>query len=76
MSLYKSISDYNLIYQNDDTSVSFEIEKVINQLETLGKKLDAVSFIDREFSLKQCKDLSNKNKSLPLFGVPLAHKEL
>ena len=76
MSLYKSISDYNLIYQNDDTSVSFEIEKVINQLETLGKKLDAVSFIDREFSLKQCKDLSNKKKSLPLFGVPLAHKEL
>ena len=49
MSLYKSISDYNLIYQNDDTSVSFEIEKVISQLETLGKKLDAVSFIDREF---------------------------
>ncbi len=76
MTLYKSISEYKNYFSKNHSLVPNEIDIVINLLNGLGKKLNAVTHLDAEFSKNQSISLSKREKNLPLFGVPLAHKEL
>ena len=74
---FKSISEIkDLIFENKNNF--FEIlESTIEQLESKGKTLNALRFTDKDFAIFQGnKIFSEKNFELPLFGVPLAHKEL
>ena len=51
-----------------------QTKAVINALETTGRALDAVTFLDPEFSLSQAERAIVE--ASPLSGVTLAHKEL
>ena len=72
---FKSISEIkDLIFKNN--SDIYEILKsVIDSLETKGRSLRAIKFIDKDFAISQLNKIKN-NTELPLYGVPLAHKEL
>ena len=76
MYLYKSIKEIRNFSRKYPYKITENIKQVISELNSTGKKLNALRFTDTEFSLSQAKNLTNANFSLPLFGVPLAHKEL
>ena len=74
---FKSILEIkDLIFENKNNIFKI-LESTIEQLEEKGKALDALRFVDRNFAISQAnKIFSEKDFDSPLFGVPLAHKEL
>ncbi len=74
---FKSILEIkDLIFENKNNIFKI-LESTIEQLEEKGKALDALRFVDRDFAISQAnKIFSEKDFDTPLFGVPLAHKEL
>jgi len=60
--------------KTDDARVArSQAESVLDDLDTIGRALDAVTYLDREFTLDQAEKSVQGGK---LAGVPLAHKEL
>ena len=71
--LFQSIRQLHDSARDKDHRIA-QTKTVLDNLETTGRKLDAITHIDRAFTLQQAeKDI---NPSSPLAGVPLAHKEL
>ena len=53
------------------------MQEVLDQLNGLGRQLDAVRFLDESFAHKQAEQLAASAEADQLLaGVPLAHKEL
>ena len=53
------------------------VNDVTNKLETVGRSLNAVRFVFKEFAIERAKKLLEKQEQeLPLNCIPLAHKEL
>lgn len=71
MTRYKSISE--LKTRDAETAIR-QAEAVLDDLDTLGHKLDAVTHLDRDFTLAQAAQSASSGGALS--GVPLAHKEL
>ena len=76
MPFYKSIKQIRSAVKNDLNQLSKVTEDVLKALDSRGKALNAVSFLDKEFSNFQAQELKKDKPDLPLYGVPLAHKEL
>ena len=76
MPFYKSIKQIRNEVKNDFNQLIKVTEDVLEALDNRGKALNAVSFLDKEFSCFQAQELKEAKSNLPLFGVPLAHKEL
>ena len=77
MSLYHSAEHYLAAAKDDPGGIAERTEAVLSGLNGLGRTLDAVRFTDEAFTLQQADRLRRTtDKSLPLYGVPLAHKEL
>ena len=72
---FKSILEIKDIIFKNNNNIYKILESVIDQLETKGNSLQALKFIDKEFAISQASKINN-NTELPLYGVPLAHKEL
>ena len=73
MSNYKSIPDLHESARDLDRRKA-QVKDVLTDLDTLGRKLDAVTFIDHDFAMAQAE--KEINPAQILAGVPLAHKEL
>ena len=73
MSNYKSIPDLHEGARDLDRRKA-QVKDVLTDLDTLGRKLDAVTFIDHDFAMAQAE--KEINPAQILAGVPLAHKEL
>ena len=73
MTNYQSISALHQAACDKEMRVE-QTKAVINALETTGRALDAVTFLDPEFSLHQAE--RDIDEARPLSGVPFAHKEL
>ena len=53
------------------------VNDVTNKLETVGRSLNAVRFVFKEFAIERAKKLLEKQEQeYPLNCIPLAHKEL
>ncbi|MGB2021343.1 MAG: hypothetical protein ACPHVI_05800, partial [Candidatus Puniceispirillaceae bacterium] len=76
MPFYQSIADILSENRQDKRAVLSRTKQVIGALDRLGRELDATVFLDPEFSHNQATSVAKGNADLPLFGVPLAHKEL
>ena len=76
MPFYQSIADILSENRQDKRAVLSRTKQVIGALDGLGRELDATVFLDPEFSLNQATSVAKGDADLPLFGVPLAHKEL
>ena len=76
MPFYQSIADILSENRQDKRAVLSRTKQIIGALDGLGRKLSATVFLDPEFSEQQAKKLDDADAALPLFGVPLAHKEL
>ena len=76
MSLYQSVDHLRSLSRQNPSNIIENITNVIFNLNTLGKDLDAVTFTDKNFSISQANQIINSNIELPLYGVPMAHKEL
>ena len=76
MPFYQSISEILSENRQDMAGISTRTAKVVEALDGLGRELDATVFLDPEFSHNQATSVAKGNADLPLFGVPLAHKEL
>ena len=76
MPFYKSIKQIRNSVINDLNHLSKVSEDVVNALDSRGMALNAVSYLDKEFSKFQAQELKKDKSDLPLYGVPLAHKEL
>ena len=77
MTFYHSALEIASESRDTPDSIVPRISAVLSALEEHGKSLSAVRFLDEEFSLKQALTLSTtSDRTAPLFGVPLAHKEL
>jgi len=68
---YQSVSE---LRTSDAGVASSQALSVLNDLDTIGRALDAVTHIDRDFTLSQAGNSPPGNSVLS--GVPLAHKEL
>ena len=73
MTDYQSISALHQAARDKEARIE-QTKAVINALETTGRALDAVTFLDPEFSLHQAE--RDIDEARPLSGVPFAHKEL
>ncbi len=72
-SRYTSITEAHAIAADKDDRIA-QAKSVLSDLDTLGRQLNAVTFLDPELTLAQAeKDLKTDSR---LAGVPLAHKEL
>ena len=78
MPFYQSIADILSENRQDKHAIRSRTEQIITTLDGLGRELSATVFLDAEFSLQQAKKRQNTDTdtTLPLYGVPLAHKEL
>ena len=77
MSLYRSVDDYRLSHRKQPEGTGARVQEVLDQLNSLGRRLDAVRFVDEEFAREQAEQLiTPTDTDTPLAGVPLAHKEL
>ena len=76
MPFYQSISEILSENRQDMAGISTRTAKVVEALDGLGRELDATVFLDPEFSHNQATSVAKGDADLPLFGVPLAHKEL
>ncbi|MGB1934131.1 MAG: amidase, partial [Candidatus Puniceispirillaceae bacterium] len=76
MPFYQSIADILSENRQDKRAVLSRTKQVIGALDGLGRELDATVFLDPEFSHNQATSVAKGDADLPLFGVPLAHKEL
>ena len=72
---FKSILEIKDIIFKNNNNIYKILESVIDQLETKGNSLQALKFVDKDFAISQANKINN-NTELPLYGVPLAHKEL
>lgn len=88
MSLYYSVDDYLAAQRDNPAGLPERIQDVLDRLNGLGRRLDAVRFTDEAFAHHQAEAVqtttdktNHKNGAAsgmeqPLAGVPLAHKEL
>ncbi len=76
MPAYQSIDEIIRENQEDPAVIVSRTKQVIDALESTGKALCALTHIDEGFSISQANQCQKADKNLPLFGVPLAHKEL
>ena len=79
MSQYLSVDHYKHTSQTHPDDSWARVTAVTDDLNQLGRKLDAVRFTDEAFAQEQVTKLSElqqSGKTLPLQAVPLAHKEL
>ena len=76
MPFYQSIADILSENRQDKRAVLSRTKQIIGALDGLGRKLSATVFLDPEFSHNQATSVAKGDADLPLFGVPLAHKEL
>jgi len=79
MSQYLSVEHYKHASQTHPDDSWARVTAVTDDLNQLGRKLDAVRFTDEAFAQEQVTKLSElqqSGKTLPLQAVPLAHKEL
>ena len=78
MPFYQSIADILSENRQDKHAILSRTKQIISALDGLGRELSATVFLDPEFSLQQAKKRQNTDTdtTLPLYGVPLAHKEL
>ena len=74
---FKSISEIKSLVLSSPNSILEIVNDVVYKLNSIGKTLDAIKYTNSKFSLDQASKLiQEKQYDLPLFGVPLAHKEL
>ncbi|MCE2517222.1 MAG: amidase [Alphaproteobacteria bacterium] len=73
MTRYQSIQALHDVAADRDTRIA-QTAATLDALDTTGRALDGVTFLDRDFALTQAAELSYTGH--PLCGVPLAHKEL
>ena len=73
---FKSISEIKNLISKNNNNIHVILESVIDELESTGKTLDALKFTDKDFAINQANKIKNSDTELPLYGVPLAHKEL
>ena len=52
------------------------VNDVTNKLETVGRSLNAVRFVFKEFAIERAKKLEKQEQEYSLNCIPLAHKEL
>ena len=76
MPFYQSIADILAENRQDKGAILSRTEQIISALDGLGRELSATVFLDPEFSEQQAKTCDDADTALPLYGVPLAHKEL
>ena len=76
MPFYQSIADILRENRHDKRAALSRTKQIISALDGPGRELSATVFLDPEFSEQQAKNLDDADTALPLFGVPLAHKEL
>lgn len=73
MTSYQSIKTLHDNAADLDARVD-QVDTTIKGLETIGRDLESVTFINRDFAIAQAKSLIYSDNALS--GVPLAHKEL
>lgn len=77
MSLYQSVDAYREAHHKQPGEIAARVQEVLDQLNGLGRRLDAVRFTDEGFAHEQAEQLAASDQTeQPLAGVPLAHKEL
>ena len=76
MPFYQTVEQIRTLSRHNPSNIIENVSNIISKLETLGKDLDAVTFTDQKFSISQANKIKNSNLNLPLYGVPMAHKEL
>lgn len=77
MSLYQSVDDYREAHHKQPGGAAARVQEVLDQLNGLGRRLDAVRFLDEGFAHEQAEQLAASAEADQLLaGVPLAHKEL
>ena len=78
----RSIEEMRVNIDNHPKSIIEQTSLALSNLDNLGKKLNAVVHVAKDESITRAKHLQNAllqsdvNSSSPLFGVPVAHKEL
>jgi aspartyl-tRNA(Asn)/glutamyl-tRNA(Gln) amidotransferase subunit A len=77
MSFYQSALDIAAESRDAPDSIPARTSAILSALDGLGRRLSATRFLDKDFSLAQAEAQAKQtNRSAPLFGVPMAHKEL
>ena len=77
MSFYQSALDIAAESRDAPDSIPARTSAILSALDGLGRRLSATRFLDEDFSLSQAETQATEtDRSAPLFGVPLAHKEL
>ena len=76
MPFYQSVEQIRTLSRHNPSNIIENVSNIISKLETLGKDLDAVTFTAQKFSISQANKIKNSDLNLPLYGVPMAHKEL
>ncbi len=78
----RPIEEMRVNIDNHPKSIIEQTSLALSNLDNLGKKLNAVVHVAKDESISRAKHLQNAvlqgdvNSSSPLFGVPVAHKEL
>ncbi len=76
MPSYQSLIEIRAENTADPACIEARARNVIDELETVGRQLSAVTFTDPDFTLAQAQNCAGSHYKGPLYGVPLAHKEL
>ena len=77
MAKFKSIEELKSQFCTNPESIVEETQKVICNLMGLGNDLNAVAYADQHDVLRQAEHMAQQSDtSAPLFGIPLAHKNL
>jgi aspartyl-tRNA(Asn)/glutamyl-tRNA(Gln) amidotransferase subunit A len=74
---FKSIEELRALTISDPASIVELTDSVLSNLEGLGRQLKAVAHVARKDALARAKNLCRQpDRSSPLFGIPLALKDL
>lgn len=77
MAKFKSIEELKSQIRTNPESIIEETQKVICNLMSLGNDLNAVAYVNQHDVLRQAEQMAQQSdRSAPLFGIPLAHKNL
>ena len=58
MSLYQSVDDYHEAHHKQPGGAAARVQEVLDQLNGLGRRLDAVRFLDEGFAHEQAEQLA------------------
>ena len=78
----RSIEEMRANIDNHPKSIIEQTSQAVSNLDNFGRKLNAVAHVAKDDSIARAKNLYNSvlqgdgNRSSPLLGVPVAHKDL